>query len=221
MDTDEILDTPTLAAQLRQPHGDAAPAVADSMNRSNAGLNHAAIDALAVRPEEFVLEIGPGNAAFAPALLEAPGSRYLGIELSLEMVHAGNARLIAAGLADRAALQLGDANALAQDDATVDAVLAVNTSYFWPVLLPVLGEFARVLRPGGRLCLAFGDPVFMRTLPFTAHGFHLYSRDEFQQALHASGRFTRPSWHSHQETGTSNDGRQLRKHFHILLAQRR
>ena len=215
-----MLDTPDLAAQLRQPHGDAALAVADSMNRSNGELNKAAIGLLAVLPGEHVLEIGPGNAAFAPLLLKAPGSRYLGIELSPEMVRAGNAKLADAGLAERAALQLGDANALALEDACVDAVLAVNISYFWPSLPPVLDELARVLRPGGRLCLAFGDPAFMRTLAFSAHGFHLYTREDFEHALHSTGQFARPAWHSHQETGISNDGRQVQKHFHILLAQR-
>ena len=33
-----MLDIPTLAAQLRHPHGDAAVAVAESMNRSNGAL---------------------------------------------------------------------------------------------------------------------------------------------------------------------------------------
>ena len=43
-----MLDASTLAAQLRQPHGDAALAVADSMNRSNSALNLAAIGLLSV-----------------------------------------------------------------------------------------------------------------------------------------------------------------------------
>ncbi|WP_240386149.1 hypothetical protein, partial [Campylobacter jejuni] len=61
-----MLDAISLAAQLRQPHGDAALAVADSMNRSNGALNRAAIGLLAVSAGERILEIGPGNAAFAP-----------------------------------------------------------------------------------------------------------------------------------------------------------
>ncbi|HAL22510.1 MAG TPA: methyltransferase, partial [Stenotrophomonas sp.] len=104
-----MLDARTLAAQLRQPHGEAALAVGESMNRSNAALNQAAIALLAVADYEQVLEIGPGNAAFVPLLLQAQGSRYLGIELSTAMVEAGNQRLAAAGLADRAALRTGDA----------------------------------------------------------------------------------------------------------------
>ena len=102
-----MLDAPTLAAQLRQPHGEAALAVADSMNRSNGALNLASIGLLAVGAGERILEVGPGNAAFAPLMLQAAGSHYLGIELSTAMVEAGNQRLASAGLAERAAMRHG------------------------------------------------------------------------------------------------------------------
>ncbi|ALJ28135.1 methyltransferase [Stenotrophomonas acidaminiphila] len=214
-----MLDIPTLAAQLRHPHGDAAMAVAESMNRSNGALNRAAIALLAVQANEHILEVGPGNAAFAPLLLAAPGSRYLGVELSSEMVRAGNALLRGNGLSGRAQLQAGDAQALAVGNARFDAALAVNTLYFWPDLPGVLARLATALRPGGRLCLAFGDAAFMRSLPFTAHGFHLYERARVEHALHASGF---PAWihRTHAETGTSNDGRRVDKQFHLLLARR-
>lgn len=214
-----MLDASPLAAQLRQPHGDAALSVADSMNRSNGALNRAAIALLAVTTGERILEIGPGNAAFAPELLQAAGSRYLGIELSTAMVEAGNQRLAAAGLAERAAVRHGDAHALPVADASMDAALAVNTLYFWPDLAPVLDELARVLHRGGRLCLAFGDAGFMRSLPFAAD-FQLHELDAVELALRVSG-FSVSAWRSHRETATGNDGQTRDKHFHLLLAQRR
>ncbi|MGE6333415.1 class I SAM-dependent methyltransferase [Stenotrophomonas sp. NPDC077659] len=214
-----MLDASTLAAQLRRPHGEAALAVGESMNRSNDGLNRAAISLLAVAPGEQVLEIGPGNAAFAPQLLQAPGSQYLGIELSAAMVDAGTQRLANAGLVDRAAMRLGDAHALPVDAACMDAALAVNTLYFWPNLAPVLDELARALRPGGRLCLAFGDAGFMRSLPFAAD-FQLHDLDAVELALRAAG-FDVSAWRSHRESAIGNDGQSREKHFHLLLAHRR
>lgn len=214
-----MLDAPTLAAQLRQPHGEAALEVADAMNRSNGALNQAAIELLAASAGERILEIGPGNAAFAPQLLQAAGSHYLGIELSPAMVEAGNQRLASAGLAGRAAMRHGDAHALPVADASMDAALAVNTLYFWPHLAPVLDELARVLRRGGRLCLAFGDAAFMRSLPF-ASDFQLHELDAVELALRVSG-FTVSASRSHRETATGNDGQVREKHFHLLLAQRR
>ncbi|QKW56456.1 class I SAM-dependent methyltransferase [Stenotrophomonas sp. NA06056] len=214
-----MLDARTLAAQLRQPHGDAALAVGESMNRSNGALNLAAIGLLAVKAGERILEIGPGNAAFAPELLRAAGSHYLGVELSLAMVEAGNRRLASAGLTDRAMMRHGDAHALPAGDASVDAALAVNTLYFWPNLAPVLDELARVLHRGGRLCLAFGDATFMRSLPFAAD-FQLHELDAVELALRVSG-FSLSAWRSHLETAPGNDGQAREKHFHLLLAHRR
>lgn len=214
-----MLDARTLAAQLRHPHGEAALAVGESMNRSNGALNQAAISLLAVTAGEQVLEIGPGNAAFAPLLLQGADSRYLSIELSTAMVDAGNQHLAGTGLADRAVLRHGDAHALPVADASVDAALAVNTLYFWPNLAPVLDELARVVRRGGRLCLAFGDAAFMRSLPFAAD-FQLHELDAVELALRVSG-FNVSAWRSHRETAAGNDGQARDKHFHLLLAHRR
>ncbi|WP_256777226.1 MULTISPECIES: class I SAM-dependent methyltransferase [unclassified Stenotrophomonas] len=214
-----MLSDESLAAQLRRPHGDHALPVAESMNRSNGALNHAAIALLAVAANEQVLEIGPGNAAFAGELLRAPGSRYLGVEVSAEMVTAARDRLGAAGLEGRASVAFGDVHALELDDACIDAALAVNTLYFWEDPAVPLAELARVLRPGGRLCVAFGDAAFMRTLPFTAYGFHLHALAEVERALRSSGLRV-CGWRSHREQGASNDGRVVDKHFHLLLARR-
>ena len=135
------------------------------------------------------------------------------------MVDAGNALLAAHALQDRAEVRLGDAHALPLDSACTDAALAVNTLYFWDELKFPFAELTRVLRPGGRLCLAFGDAAFMRTLPFTAHGFHLHELADVESALRSAG-LTVQAWRTHRETGRSNDGREVTKHFHLLLARR-
>jgi ubiquinone/menaquinone biosynthesis C-methylase UbiE len=214
-----VLSPDDLAAQLRHPHGEHALAVAESMNHSNGELNRAAIALLSVTPGEEVLEIGPGNAAFAQDLLRTPRSRYVGVDVSAAMVDAGNALLAAHGLQDRADVRLGDAHALPLDSACIDAALAVNTLYFWDELKFPFAELTRVLRPGGRLCLAFGDAAFMRTLPFTGYAFHLHELAEVEQALRSAG-LTVQAWRTHRETGCSNDGREVNKHFHLLLARR-
>jgi ubiquinone/menaquinone biosynthesis C-methylase UbiE len=214
-----VLSPDDLAAQLRHPHGEHALAVAESMNHSNGELNRAAIALLSVTPGEQVLEIGPGNAAFAQDLLRTPRSRYVGVDVSAAMVDAGNALLAAHGLQDRADVRHGDAHALPLDSACIDAALAVNTLYFWDELKFPFAELTRVLRPGGRLCLAFGDAAFMRTLPFTGYGFHLHELAEVEQALRSAG-LTVQAWRTHRETGCSNDGREVTKHFHLLLARR-
>ncbi|MCW4455518.1 methyltransferase domain-containing protein [Flavobacterium sp. MXW15] len=208
-----------LAAQLRHPSGPQARAVAEGMNRSNGALNHAAIERLDVRRGESVLEIGPGNAAFAARLLRAEGTRYTGVDASAAMVAAANDALRSLGLEGRARVLHGDSSALPLDSGRYDAALCVNTLYFWERPSGHLRELARVLRPGGRLCLAFGDAGFMRTLPFAAHGFHLHPLPAVEAGLRQAG-FAAPGHALHCETGTSNDGRRVHKRFHLLLASR-
>jgi len=157
-----VLSPDDLAAQLRHPHGEHALAVAESMNRSNGDLNRAAIALLSVTAGEQILEIGPGNAAFAPDLLRAPHSAYVGVDVSAAMVDAGNALLVACGLQDRADVRLGDAHALPLDSGCVDAALAVNTLYFWDELKFAFAELARVLRPGGQLWCVWNSPLRYR-----------------------------------------------------------
>lgn len=208
-----------LAAQLRRPAGADADNVGVRMSEANAAVNRRAIALLGVGADQAVLEIGPGNGAFVPELLAAPGSRYAGVDWSPEMVAAANRRNATAVAAGRAEFVEGDAAALPFPDASFDRVLSVNTLYFWAEPQRVLAEIARVLRPGGGLCLAYGDRGFMRHLPFAAHGFALYDRDDGIALLRAAG-FGDVAHHAHAETVRGNAGDLVERDFHLLLAGR-
>ncbi len=104
-----------------------------------------------------VVEIGCGTGALARRLLlhELPGeARYLGVDLSPHMVEIARARL--AQFEARAEVQLGDAaSGLPLERGRADRVVA---AYVLDLLSPertqaVLAEAARVLAPGGLLCL--------------------------------------------------------------------
>ncbi len=71
----------------------------------------------------------------------------------------------------------------------------------------MLDELARVLHRGGRLCLAFGDAGFMRSLPF-AEDFELHELDAVELALRVSG-FTVTAWRSHRECTAGTTPRRL------------
>jgi ubiquinone/menaquinone biosynthesis C-methylase UbiE len=209
-----------LAEQLRRPSGPHADAIANGMNRSNAALNRAALALLAVRAGESVLEIGPGNAAFADDLLAIAGTRYTGVDSSEAMVDAARRRHADAVRQQRARFHCGDSAQLPQPDAAFDAALCVNTLYFWATPPRDLAELARVLRPGGRLCLAFGDAAFMAGLAFAAHGFQLHEVAALEQMLDAAG-LPVIERRLHREHTAGNDGRVHDKRFHLLLARRR
>ena len=160
-----------LSGQAARPHGPAGRALARIWVSETAAVNDAALDLLAPRSGETVLEIGfgPGRAL---ATLAAAGARVIGVDVSPAMLAVAsrrNAGLLADGRLD---LHLGDGATLPAPDSSVDAVLAVHTIYFWPDPAGTLTEAARVLRPGGRLVLAFraGDhPLPRRFDPAVYH----------------------------------------------------
>lgn len=208
-----------LAAQLRCPHGQDARAVGERMNTANGALTLRAIALLGIAPGECVLEVGPGNAAFAPVVLADPGVRYVGLDLSAEMVDAARDQHRDAIERGRARFLHGDARAMPFADAAVDRVLAVNTLYFWDAPVQVLGEIARVLRPGGVLCLAFADAGFMRDMPFAAHGFALHEVATVVAMLGGAG-FDTVDHHVHTERVHGNAGIEVDRPSHLLVGRR-
>lgn len=208
-----------LALQLRCPGGEDAEAVASSMHSANATVIRAAIDLLQPAAADRVLEIGPGNAGFAAEIIAlAPGVTYTGLDWSAAMVSAASAahpRLIEAG---QARFIQGDSARMPFADGEFGRVLAVNTLYFWQPVQAHLAEILRVLRPDGRLCLAFGDRDFMQHLPFAAHGFTLYDAPAAERELSRAGLRV-VQRRQVRETAAGNHGQVVDKCFHLLCCE--
>lgn len=110
------------------------------------------------RRGERILEVGfgAGRALVAMAGMVGEEGRVCGIDLSDGMVKAARRRLDRAGLANRAEPIRGDAAAMPYGDACFDgAFMSFTLELFEASEIPtVLAECLRVLRPGGRLCVA-------------------------------------------------------------------
>jgi ubiquinone/menaquinone biosynthesis C-methylase UbiE len=109
------------------------------------------LDAAAVGAGSTVLDVatGPGYAA---ALAAERGARVVAVDLSREMLD------LAAQLHPEIEFRQADANALPFDDATFDAVVSNLLMPHVSDLPAVVREFARVVRPGGRVALSTWDP---------------------------------------------------------------
>jgi len=121
-----------------------------------------AIRALKLRPQDRLLDMCTGTADLAIAAVTSPAGApgdVVGIDFSGEMLRLGLAKVRAAGLAARVRLVRGDATRVPLPDDSVDA--AAVAFGIRNVVDRDRGcrEFARVLRPGGRLAvLEFGTP---------------------------------------------------------------
>jgi demethylmenaquinone methyltransferase/2-methoxy-6-polyprenyl-1,4-benzoquinol methylase len=113
------------------------------------------LDKLGVAVGERVLEIGFGTGHSLVALAQKAGTsgRVYGIDLSEGMRQLAEARVKAAGLADRVELACGDATQLPYEADFFDAILMsfVLELFDTPELPIVLGECQRVLRRHGRI----------------------------------------------------------------------
>ncbi|NNJ11605.1 class I SAM-dependent methyltransferase [Chloroflexales bacterium ZM16-3] len=140
--------------QFGNPHGLGGRLAGWLMALTNRDLNTWAVDQLAVRPGDHVLEIGFGPGLAVQTLARrARHGQVDGIDVSPLMVEQAvrrNATMVKAG---RVRLQTGVVSALPFEDGSFDRVLAVNNVQFWPSLADDLREVARVMRPGATLAI--------------------------------------------------------------------
>ncbi len=209
-----------IASQLRCPLGELGKEFGRVMNLRNLSMILGALAQLDLQAGNRVLELGAGDGGLLGYLLSrAPELQYIGLDISETMVaqaRAFNAPFIQAGLADHV---LYDGTRLPLADASFDRALAVNTVYFWADMPAMLAELARVLKPGGRLCLTFAEKAFMQRLPFAAHGFVLWDAAEIEQQVGALS-LQRVARVQEEDLAVSKDGRLVKRPYVHLVLER-
>lgn len=114
------------------------------------------LDLLEINPSDSVLEVGSGpGVGLEQAAERAYEGRVVGLDPSetmLEMAHHRNRTLIEA---KRIELHLGSGDKLPFDDAMFDKAMTMNSLHLWPHPVAGLREIKRILRPGGRIAVAF------------------------------------------------------------------
>ncbi|MEM9944231.1 MAG: class I SAM-dependent methyltransferase [Planctomycetota bacterium] len=212
------MDPELVSEQLRCPSGNQGSKSAFKMNANNRATNLFAIKELAIADSDFVLEIGPGNGAFVADILKVcPNIQYRAVDWSEDMVNEAirlNFPLVRTG---QVKFVLGQSDRLPFSDNQFNKALSVHTIYFWDQPQNHFKEIARVLKPGSRLCLAFGQYDFMEKLSFTKFNFQLYHRAEVIQLLEKAG-FKIEKTLMHEECGESNSGERVEKQIEVILA---
>ena len=144
--------------QFFRPHGFGGRAAGWVMAKrgSNRERNVWAVGLLDVQPQDRVLEVGFGpGIAIQEFARRATSGLVVGIDHSEVMLQQAQKRNAAAVSAGRVDLRLGSAESLPAFDAPFDKVLAVNSLFFWDDPVARLKELHDLLRPGGRIAIAY------------------------------------------------------------------
>jgi arsenite methyltransferase len=178
-----------VAGQLRSPSGTFGRYVMPRFfNRSSAAINQTTLAALALEPEDRVLEVGFGGGELIASIEPfIPEGSVAGVDFSPDMVGAAAKRFASLVQAGRVEVRCARAEELPYADGRFTKACTVNTVYFWPDPAVPLRELSRVLEAGGRLVVSFSIPAAIQGLPFTKHGFTLYEPDQVRGLLEDAG----------------------------------
>lgn len=137
------------------PQGFVGGLALTAMALKNGGQNKAALDALAPKAGDSVIEIGCGPGMGLRAALKRVGRTgfVAGVDQSGLAAHLAAHATHGAVLQGRAVTMRAEVANLPFRDMMFDGAFAVNTFQFWPDPARGLREIARVLAPNGRLVI--------------------------------------------------------------------
>lgn len=111
-----------------------------------------------VRAGDRVLDVGCGGGAFLKQLLDR-GVQAAGLDHSADMVAVAREQNAAAVAEGRADIREGVVSELPFADGSFSHVFCLHAFFFFPDPVRAIAEMARVLAPGGRLCIITASPA--------------------------------------------------------------
>ncbi len=126
----------------------------DSFHPGGAALTQRLGELLGLTSASSVLDAASGTGTSATIMAQRFGCSVVGVDLSSQNVQRAAADIERLGLADRVRFEVGDAERLPIDDGAVDAVICECAFCTFPDKMAAAHEFARVLKPGGRVGLS-------------------------------------------------------------------
>ena len=121
---------------------------------------------MSLSPQSRVLDVACGSGHTTLRIASRTGCTVQGVDIHENAIAEGVAAAEQLDLASRATFQVHDAaSPLPFDDASFDALICIDAINHLPNRPAILGEWARVLKPGG--VLVFTDPIVVSG-PLTA-----------------------------------------------------
>jgi arsenite methyltransferase len=178
-----------MAAQLGNPSGLLGRLyLAPMWNKRNKALNDRAYEALGLRPDDRVLEVGFGGGYLLERMNAAVTDGFIsGADHSRAMVSTCEKRFRPLIDKEKMVLRLASSDALPFQDATFNKICSVNSIFFWKDAPQVFDEFSRVLEEGGKLVLVFTRRESLEKKGWARRGLNLYEPDDLHRMMAAAG----------------------------------
>ncbi len=183
-DGDVKLSPKELAAQLRKPTGDTGKEVGLQMNKGNKHICLNSYKVLKPSKGDAILEIGMGNGFFIKDLFEMVDDlTYVGVDFSKDMVQEASALNRAFVNSRKVEFYEASIEKLPFDDNSFDCITTTNTLYFWPQPEDNAKELLRVLKPNGKLLVAYRSKKLMEQIELSKFGFKKYEAINVENLL--------------------------------------
>lgn len=190
-DPEKRLSPEELAKHLRQPTGEEGIKVGEMMNKGNKHICLNSYQVLNPQNDHHILEIGMGNGLFIPDLLSmAKNINYVGLDFSPTMIAEAQKNNAERIQNKQVSFVESSIETIPFSDEIFNGITTTNTLYFWPNATENIKELFRVLKPGGKLMIAYRDKSCMEQLEISKHGFTKYEIKDVE-ALIESGGFSK------------------------------
>jgi len=153
LETTDATDLKTCCANLYESDW-ARLLLGDSFHPGGLALTERLGKLLNLGPGQRVLDVAAGRGTSAIFLAQHFGCEVVGVDYGSDIVAGANAMAQEAGLSERLHFEQGDAEGLRFADETFDAIMCECAFCTFPDKAAAAAEFARVLRPAGRVGLS-------------------------------------------------------------------
>ena len=157
-------------------------------DRGNAFLNDFTNELMSIQSDDRIIEIGFGTGKLIYRMAQQIENGFIeGIDFSGAMVSIAqkrNKKSIANG---KVKIFEGDIDNMPHENEKFSKACSVNAIYFWPSPVHTAKKIADILKPGGKLYLAFEDIEQLKQRKLNQEVFHLYSKDDIQDLLINAG----------------------------------
>lgn len=157
-------------------------------DKGNAALNAFVYQLMSVQSDDQILEIGFGTGKLIEKMAQQIESGFIiGVDFSDTMVAIAKKRNKKHVDKSKVELRRGDFDNMTFENDYFTKVCSVNTLYFWPDPEHTAKKIADVLKPNGKLVLAFEDIDQLKQRNLSADVFRFYSQEAVKNLLGEAG----------------------------------